>query len=351
MVATTTRDKKKRTKDDDLLLFAMAAAGTGAGSSLDAEGIFDDLLQASGFFPSPTYSGPVAAPENPLNDIIANAPSVNLTALGTTALASTLASSVIERIKKPAITPDIAPAPKKSPVLDGALGANDMIKARAQLDIDAPDIKVGHSHNRFGSIFSVAATATTLSAVALTSATGEIEQAEPGPFNFFGEVAHWTQIVGHGLQNGIVGLMGAGEDIYDLADSLSGDRLWGDSTTNSTTEFLTNFADNNLVRVPEMRNDFERAIHKISEVGTLLVPLGSVAKVAGLGAKTIVAIRAADVTWDVASLNSMGVSMTGENIPELAGDFAENAAKTVADLAKGTPTPAPNAPAQTFDMA
>lgn len=121
-------------------------------------------------------------------------------------------------------------------------------------------------------------------------------------FNFAAEAAHKAQVLGHGIQDGVVSLAATPESLYDMADGLLGGWLPGDDKTNSTDEALGGFADKNLIQAPELKDAWDRGIHFTGEMASWLIPLGGAAKAVGMSANVVRGVTTYDRTQDIAML-------------------------------------------------
>lgn len=132
------------------------------------------------------------------------------------------------------------------------------------------------------------------------------EAAAPTEESFLDAAAHKGHVFAHGVQDGLAGLVGSPEDLYDMVDGWTGDWLPGDANSNSTYDFVKEVADDHLIGPPEIRDEWDARVHAGGSLATWAIPVGGALKAAGAGAKAVNATKAFEATENVVGGTQIG---------------------------------------------
>ncbi len=135
-------------------------------------------------------------------------------------------------------------------------------------------------------------------------------QGDFGEASFAGEALHKGHVLAHGVQDGLAGLVGSPEDLYDMVDGWTNGWLPGDHNTNSTYNFATEVADDYLISKPEIRSEWDAAVHATGGLASWLIPVGGALKAAGAGAKMVNGARAFETAENIVGGQQIGQAVT-----------------------------------------
>src|SRR5690606_18881846 len=88
----------------------------------------------------------------------------------------------------------------------------------------------------------------------------------------------------------------------------AGGWLPGDHETNFSRQTLSDAANATLVSQPEIRDEWDAAVHTAGGIATWFIPVGAVAKGIGAGAKTVNGIRALETAENAAFAGDVGTT-------------------------------------------
>ncbi len=124
------------------------------------------------------------------------------------------------------------------------------------------------------------------------------------------ELMHKGHVLAHGFQDGMAGLVGAPEDLYNMVDGWTDGWLPGDHNVNNSYNFATEAADNYLISKPELKSVWDERVHATGGVASWFVPVGGALKLAGAGARTVSAVHAFEAAENVVGSAQIGQMAT-----------------------------------------
>jgi hypothetical protein len=129
----------------------------------------------------------------------------------------------------------------------------------------------------------------TQSEINVGSAAGNLTQdfSTSASYSIGEEVLHKGHVFAHGLQSGVMGIGAAPEAIYDTLDSWTGGWLPGDENFSTSAQAIGEFSEEYMLGAPEIRDEWDAAVHATGELASYAIPLGGALKLGGAGARMV----------------------------------------------------------------
>lgn len=128
--------------------------------------------------------------------------------------------------------------------------------------------------------------------------------------NVLDEAFHKGHVLAHGMQSGLVDIAAAPEDLYNMIDGWAGGWLPGNHEENFSRDALSNAANSHLISEPEIRDEWDAAVHATGGLATWFIPVGAAAKAVGAGARTVNGIRAFETAENVVGTADISRAIT-----------------------------------------